>query len=129
MAITSSRVLREKYDPTATAFKFTAGELIYAGCPIVINPADGTIMNITTDGYVAGVSCDDIAIGAEGKVQTGIWEFPSVAGVTAVDVGQAAYFNDEGNVSTISTEGQLGGVIVAVERAGYAFVKFDFPVV
>jgi hypothetical protein len=129
MAITSSRVLQSKWDPTATAFKFTAGEKIWAGYPVVINPANGTIMSITTDGYVAGIVTDDAESGATVKVKTGIWELPSVAGVNAVDVGQAAYITDDGAVATVSSAGQLAGVIVAVERSGWAFVKFDFPVV
>jgi hypothetical protein len=127
MAITSSRVLKEKLSPVATAFVLEAGEKIYAGYPLVANPADGTVMSITTDGYVCGVSTEEVAVGGEVRVQTGIWEFPSVNGVNAVDVGQDAYFTDDGAVATVSSAGQLGGKIVAVERTGYAFVQIGYP--
>lgn len=128
MAITASRVINEKYDPTATAFNMTAGEEVYAGYPVIVYPTDGLVYNADThDGYVVGWSCETVASGAKIKVQTGICELPSLAGVNAVDVGQSAYLDDNGSVGTANTTDQYCGKIVAVERTGYAFVKIGFP--
>jgi hypothetical protein len=130
MAITASRVVNEKNDPTATAFSITTGEEVYAGYPVIVYPTDGLIYNADThDGYVVGWTCETVASGAKAKVQTGILELPALAGVTSVDVGQSAYVDDNGSVGTANTTDQYCGKIVAVERSGYAFVKIGFPFV
>lgn len=127
MAITASRVINEKVSPVAQSFLLTAGEELFAGYPLVLKPADGKVYMITTDGYVCGVTAEGVASGATVKVQTGCWGFPGVAGVDGVDVGQKAYFTDDGAVATISTAGQQGGIISAAE-SGTIYVTFQYPI-
>lgn len=127
MAITS-KVLKEKYDPTATAFSFVAGADLSAGNALSISPNDGLVYNVV-DGYtIVGVSNVDVAKGETVKVQTGTWEFPTESDVSAYDVGKPAYFViGSGTVSAESSGNELGGTIVAVERSGWAFVHITYP--